>query len=189
MNGWDAYNVTEDAEISVRAIKHCYKIKTLNSITLEESVKDLKSWIKQRKRWIKGYIQTYLQHSVNFISFYKKVGFKKFFLFHYIVGFSFAIPIFYLFFIISYIFYFDSFTQNQLLINRLIYNFYIFSNIIMILFLIKRDNKIKLKNILDTILYILYSHIYVIIVYLTIIELIKKPFIWNKTEHNRSIYN
>ena len=54
---------------------------------------------------------------------------------------------------------------------------------------IMTKNKVTFKDIREIIFYILYSHIYIIAVYLALVELIKKPFIWNKTTHNRSIYN
>ncbi len=189
INGWDAYNVTEDAEISVRAVFNGYKIKTLNSDTLEESVKCIGSWFNQRKRWIKGYMQTYLQYIIHPLLFIKKAGYKNFFLFNYIIGFSFIIPIFYMFFLIAYIFYFDSFSLMQLFVNTFIYYFYIYSTFTMNVIFIMTKNKVTFKNIREIIFYILYSHVYIIAVYLALVELIKKPFIWNKTTHNRSIYN
>ena len=189
INGWDAYNVTEDAEISVRALKNNFKIKTLNSFTLEESVKDLKSWFKQRKRWIKGYMQTYLQYINTPLHLYKKVGSKNFLLFNYIVGFSFLIPIFYLFFFIAYMFCLDSFSQTQIIINRYIYRTYILYTIVSSFIFIKTNKHINSKSLFHIFIFIIYSHFYTIAVYLSLIELIKKPFSWNKTEHNKSRYN
>jgi cellulose synthase/poly-beta-1,6-N-acetylglucosamine synthase-like glycosyltransferase len=58
-NGWDPYNVTEDAEIGIRLFSKGYKTKMINSITLEESLLDVKAWVYQRARWIKGFITTY----------------------------------------------------------------------------------------------------------------------------------
>jgi cellulose synthase/poly-beta-1,6-N-acetylglucosamine synthase-like glycosyltransferase len=64
-NGWDPYNVTEDAEIGIRLFSQGYKTKMINSITLEESLLDVKAWIYQRARWIKGFITTYFVYKYN----------------------------------------------------------------------------------------------------------------------------
>lgn len=189
IDGWDAYNVTEDAEISVRAVANGYKIKTLNSETLEESVKDLRSWFQQRRRWIKGYMQAYLQYITHPIKLFKNVGCKNFLLFNYIIGFSFITPILYLFFLITYIFHSNNFSLNELFVNTFIYHFYIYSTFAMVVIFARTNGKITFKSVKDIICYILYSHIYTIAVYLTVIELFKRPFSWNKTTHNKSIYN
>ena len=60
VGGWDQYNVTEDADLTYRLYRKGYKIKMLDSYTYEETVIDLKSWIRQRSRWIKGHIITFL---------------------------------------------------------------------------------------------------------------------------------
>ena len=59
---WDGYNMTEDAELGVRIAKAGYKIAYLNSITSEECPKTIYAWIKQRTRWIKGFMQTFCEH-------------------------------------------------------------------------------------------------------------------------------
>jgi len=59
---WDQYNLTEDADIGVRLKKGGYKVKNMTSYTMEEAPITLKSWIKQRSRWSKGFIQTYFTH-------------------------------------------------------------------------------------------------------------------------------
>lgn len=62
LQGWDPFNVTEDCDLGIRLFKYKYKTKILDSITLEEANSSFFGWFKQRSRWIKGYIQTYLVH-------------------------------------------------------------------------------------------------------------------------------
>ncbi|MDN3030621.1 MAG: glycosyltransferase family 2 protein [Candidatus Tisiphia sp.] len=57
---WDAYNVTEDADLGIRLYSFGYKVHMIDSYTLEESPIDIINWINQRSRWIKGFIQTFL---------------------------------------------------------------------------------------------------------------------------------
>ncbi|MEO1252615.1 MAG: glycosyltransferase family 2 protein [Pseudomonadota bacterium] len=60
--GWDAYNVTEDADLGVRLSKLGYRIEMLDSTTYEEANCRLGNWVRQRSRWIKGHLLTWLVH-------------------------------------------------------------------------------------------------------------------------------
>ncbi|HEX6109529.1 MAG TPA: glycosyltransferase, partial [Ktedonobacteraceae bacterium] len=60
LGGWDAYNVTEDCDLGIRLASYRFKTVVLDSTTYEEANSQLKNWIRQRSRWIKGYMQTYL---------------------------------------------------------------------------------------------------------------------------------
>ncbi len=62
LKGWDAFNVTEDCDLGMRLVKRGFKTAIIDSITHEEANSDLINWFRQRTRWIKGYIQTYLVH-------------------------------------------------------------------------------------------------------------------------------
>jgi glycosyltransferase XagB len=57
---WDAWNVTEDADLGLRLARFGYKSKTLGSTTQEEAPARLGTWIKQRRRWSKGWTQTFI---------------------------------------------------------------------------------------------------------------------------------
>ncbi len=63
LGGWDAWNVTEDADLAVRLVRAGYRIADLPSETREEAPLTIKAWLKQRSRWIKGYMQTAVTHS------------------------------------------------------------------------------------------------------------------------------
>ena len=58
LNGWDAWNVTEDADLGVRLALHGLHVAHLPSRTWEEAPTDFQVWRKQRTRWIKGWMQT-----------------------------------------------------------------------------------------------------------------------------------
>ncbi|MGC6476104.1 MAG: glycosyltransferase [Parvibaculales bacterium] len=60
--GWDAYNMTEDAELSLRLYQRGYKIKMLNHPTYESATYGFINHIKQRTRWQKGTMQTLIAH-------------------------------------------------------------------------------------------------------------------------------
>jgi cellulose synthase/poly-beta-1,6-N-acetylglucosamine synthase-like glycosyltransferase len=63
IGGWDAWNVTEDADLGLRLARAGYRMGDLPSNTREEAPLTLRVWLKQRSRWIKGYMQTLVTHS------------------------------------------------------------------------------------------------------------------------------
>ncbi len=59
---WDAYNVTEDADLGLRLHRAGYRTELIDTTTREEAACLLWPWIKQRSRWLKGYAMTYATH-------------------------------------------------------------------------------------------------------------------------------
>lgn len=59
---WDPFNVTEDAELSVRLIQSGIQLKLMDSYTDETCPHTLGNWILQRTRWNKGLLITQLVH-------------------------------------------------------------------------------------------------------------------------------
>lgn len=86
VGAWDPYNVTEDADLGVRLAQEGFTVGVINSTTYEEANGVLPSWIKQRSRWIKGYMQTWLVHMRNPVELWKSVGAKGFFSFQFFIG-------------------------------------------------------------------------------------------------------
>lgn len=85
-DGWDAFNVTEDCDLGIRLIKRGFHTAILESTTFEEANSDLVNWLRQRSRWIKGYMQTYLVHMRNPREFSKNSSEPHLFTFQLIVG-------------------------------------------------------------------------------------------------------
>ncbi|ADM08886.1 hypothetical protein PB2503_04057 [Parvularcula bermudensis HTCC2503] len=63
VGGWDPFNVTEDADLGLRLHRAGYETRLLNSTTLEEATDETGAWLRQRTRWMKGFMQTWLVHS------------------------------------------------------------------------------------------------------------------------------
>src|SRR5260221_3503520 len=85
LEGWDPFNVTEDADLGIRLFKRGWKTAIIDSTTLEEANSDLFNWIRQRSRWIKGYMQTYLVHTRHTVTVSKNAGIHSL-LFHLVMG-------------------------------------------------------------------------------------------------------
>ena len=76
LGGWDPYNVTEDCDLGIRMFREQYQIKVLESVTFEEANSDFVNWVKQRSRWYKGYLQTFLIHLRSPRDLVREIGFK-----------------------------------------------------------------------------------------------------------------
>lgn len=59
LGGWDAHNVTEDADLGIRLARHGYRTELIDITTMEEANCRPWAWVKQRSRWLKGYAITY----------------------------------------------------------------------------------------------------------------------------------
>ena len=86
LGAWDPFNVTEDADLGIRLHKAGCKTVVLNSTTLEEATSQLGNWIRQRSRWVKGYLQTYLVHMRHPLRLMREIGFRPWWSFQFIVG-------------------------------------------------------------------------------------------------------
>ncbi len=84
--GWDPYNVTEDCDLGARIAIHGQSTRMLDSTTWEEACSDLGYWLRQRSRWTKGYIQTYLVHMRHPIRLLRRLGPGRCMAFHLLVG-------------------------------------------------------------------------------------------------------
>lgn len=82
LGGWDPFNVTEDADLGVRAAALGYRVGIVHSTTFEEANSRLGNWIRQRSRWIKGYMQTSLVHLRHPITLCREIGVRQ------VLGFS-----------------------------------------------------------------------------------------------------
>ncbi|HYC79561.1 MAG TPA: glycosyltransferase [Candidatus Binatia bacterium] len=74
VGGWDPYNVTEDADMGIRLARAGKKIEILDSYSREEATTSMITWVKQRTRWIKGFIQTTMVHMRHPFRFKKELG-------------------------------------------------------------------------------------------------------------------
>ena len=79
LGGWDAHNVTEDADLGVRLARRGYRTDLLHTVTQEEANCRALPWIKQRSRWLKGYAMTYCVHMRSPLKLWRDLGTWRFF--------------------------------------------------------------------------------------------------------------
>lgn len=78
LGGWDAHNVTEDADLGIRLARHGYRTEIVHTATEEEANCRFVPWVKQRSRWLKGFAITWAVHMRSPLKLLKELGFKKF---------------------------------------------------------------------------------------------------------------
>ncbi len=86
IGGWNAFNVTEDADLGLRIFLHGWKTAVLATTTYEEATSRYRNWIRQRSRWVKGYMQTYLYHMRHPVRMAKQMRMKTFVTFQLFFG-------------------------------------------------------------------------------------------------------
>ncbi len=78
VGGWDPFNVTEDADLGVRLARFGYRSGTIDLPTLEEAPATVWPWMRQRTRWFKGWMQTWLVHSRQPLRLLRELGWRRF---------------------------------------------------------------------------------------------------------------
>ncbi len=75
---WDPYNVTEDADLAVRLQRFGFRLDVISYPTFEDAPETLPVWIRQRTRWFKGWMQTFLVHGRNYPKTLEDLNFISF---------------------------------------------------------------------------------------------------------------
>ncbi len=78
LGGWDAHNVTEDADLGLRLARHGYRTELIDTVTEEEPNSHPLSWIRQRSRWQKGFAVTWASHMRDPARLWRELGPKRF---------------------------------------------------------------------------------------------------------------
>ncbi len=85
IGAWDPFNVTEDADLGIRLSRLGYRTVVMDSTTWEEANSDFVNWIRQRSRWVKGYIQTWIVHMRHPVRLVRDLGVPGFVAFQAII--------------------------------------------------------------------------------------------------------
>ena len=78
LGGWDAHNVTEDCDLGLRLARHGWRTEILETVTQEEANNRLLPWIRQRSRWLKGFMITYAVHMRRPLRLFRQLGPRRF---------------------------------------------------------------------------------------------------------------
>ena len=189
LGGWDPYNVTEDADLGIRASALGYRVGVVNSTTLEEANTSIPNFVRQRSRWIKGYMQTTLVHARRPRQLIKQVGLRRFLAFALLIGgtpatFLGVLPLYLvtLFTIFIPAEVFAQFFPVWLLWLCLV-NFIIGNSVMVYLSMMGPYKRGTFGLILWAILNPIYWILHSIASYKALWQLVTKPHYWEKTEH------
>ena len=86
VGGWDPWNVTEDADLGLRLARFGYRAVTFPSTTMEEAPIRFTPWIKQRSRWMKGWMQTWSVHMRDPRRFQREAGWRGLMTLNLVIG-------------------------------------------------------------------------------------------------------
>lgn len=86
VGGWDPYNVTEDADLGMRLARCGFRAAMVDSTTYEEAPARFGAWLRQRTRWFKGWMQTWLVHMREPRRLWRDLGPAGFITFNLMVG-------------------------------------------------------------------------------------------------------
>lgn len=192
LQGWDPFNVTEDADLGIRASQHGYTVGVINSTTYEEANCALKNWIRQRSRWIKGYMQTWLVHNRNPLRSLRKLGLKNWLAYQFFIGGSFftflTSPIMWLLFI-YWLLTRAHWLQNLFpswLVYLGLFNLLVGNAIGIYLNLVAVFRRGYYDLAFYALLNPIYWQLHSIAAYMALWQLFTKPFYWEKTIHGLS---
>ena len=74
LKGWDSWNVTEDADLGFRLARRNYRVEQIAYPTHEAATRGLGNYIRQRTRWQKGQMQTWLVRTRHPLKFIRQTG-------------------------------------------------------------------------------------------------------------------
>jgi len=200
LNAWDPYNVTEDADLGIRLYKEGYKTAIVDSRTWEEANSHFGNWIRQRSRWIKGYMQTWLVHMRHPLVLWKDLGARGFFGLQVMILATPVIPLlnplFWLLMVLWYGWhmgfisqYFPGAIYYLASVELMLGNFFfVYSSIAGVYWIIvelekKGETWISHRLVKYALLSPLYWMMMSIAAYKAAWQLITKPFYWEKTTH------
>ena len=86
IGAWDPFNVTEDADLGIRIAANGYRTAVIDSFTLEEANSDPINWVRQRSRWYKGYLQTWLVQIRQPVKLFRMIGPRSFLRFNLVLA-------------------------------------------------------------------------------------------------------
>jgi cellulose synthase/poly-beta-1,6-N-acetylglucosamine synthase-like glycosyltransferase len=187
VKGWDAHNVTEDADLGMRLGRHGFRTQMIPTVTQEEANNRLWPWVRQRSRWLKGYAVTWWVHSRRPARAIRDLGGGKFFglqlLFLTALLQALLAPVLWIFWLILI----GLPTPVSPETTRYLLPLFLFAEAITLLVgfaALSRSPHRGLMLWVPTMM--LYAPLATLAMYKALVELINKPFYWDKTQHGRT---
>ncbi|MEO9896403.1 MAG: glycosyltransferase [Paracoccaceae bacterium] len=188
LGGWDAHNVTEDADLGVRLARRGYATELLETVTEEEANCRAWPWVRQRSRWLKGFLVTYFVHMRNPRALLRDVGLRGFLGIQVIFLATFsqfaALPLLWTFWLpIFGLPHVMDGALNGLLITS-VAMFFLFSELLNILIGVSAVSSRSRRHLIPWVITLpIYFTLGALAAYKALFELVLRPFYWDKTDH------
>jgi glycosyltransferase XagB len=192
LHAWDPFNVTEDADLGVRLTQKGYRVGVVDSTTFEEASCHAGNWIRQRSRWMKGYMQTFLVHTRRPWQLLRKTGFVGFLGFMFFIGGTVVSglfnPVFWLLYIIWLVASTSGFDSvfPELLLFLALFNLLAGNGAFIFLNMLAPIRRGWLNLIPYSLTALGYWVLISIAAYKGLWQLLHNPFYWEKTQHGVS---
>jgi cellulose synthase/poly-beta-1,6-N-acetylglucosamine synthase-like glycosyltransferase len=191
IGGWDAHNVTEDADLGMRLARFGYRCEMVNTTTWEEANNVPLAWVRQRSRWLKGFAMTWATHMRSPAGLYRDLGLTGFIGFQVILlgGLSafLAAPIFWALWLTHFsipVIPIDVIPTALWWIFAIIM---VSGQVVMLTAIFRATMHKHLRHLIPYILALpLYWPLGMLASYKAVAELFFAPFYWDKTFHGRN---
>jgi glycosyltransferase XagB len=192
LHAWDPFNVTEDADLGIRIGQKGYRVGVVDSTTFEEASCHASNWIRQRSRWIKGYMQTLLVHTRRPLHLIGSVGLLGFLGFVFFIGGTVLAgllnPIFWALYLCWLVASLGGFGAvfPQILLFLALFNLLAGNGAFIYLSMLAPIRRGWLELIPYSLTVFGYWVLMSIAAYKALWQLLKNPFFWEKTDHGVS---
>src|ERR1700719_165568 len=192
LHGWDPFNVTEDADLGIRLTQKGYRVGVVDSTTFEEATCHAGNWIRQRSRWMKGYMQTFLVHTRRPLHLLRTTGALGFAGFVFFIGGTVLSALFNPIFWVMYWFWLVALAQGldpvfpELLLFLSLFNLLAGNSAFMYLNMLAPMRRGWLHLIPYSFTISGYWLLISIAAYKGLWQLLRNPFYWEKTQHGLS---
>lgn len=182
--------MTEDADLGLRIYRYKLKTAIVNSKTLEEANSKIGNWIRQRTRWQKGFLVTFLVHTARPFELIKDLGIRKFFLSLLTFGGSYFLPLFnpilWILFLASVI----PFTKNWIVLNVnptfsliALFNLTVGNLTYVAIHFVSAINSRRYDLSVYSFLLPIYWMLISVATIRATVQFFKNPYYWEKTKH------
>ncbi|MFZ5962827.1 glycosyltransferase [Thalassococcus sp. BH17M4-6] len=191
VRGWDAHNVTEDADLGMRLARYGYRTEVVATVTREEANNRAWPWIRQRSRWLKGYMMTYLVQMRRPGRLWRDLGARQFLGFQIlflttILQFTLAPALWSFWLVLFGVWHPLSDLWGPATLAAVLALF-LMSEAVSVLLSIAAVARSPHQGLLIWVpTLLLYFPLGIVAAYKALIEMVLKPFYWDKTSHGRS---
>jgi cellulose synthase/poly-beta-1,6-N-acetylglucosamine synthase-like glycosyltransferase len=192
LHAWDPFNVTEDADLGLRLSQNGYRVGIVDSTTFEEATCDVRNWVRQRSRWMKGYMQTFLVHTRQPLRLLRSTGPLGFLGFIFFIGGTVVSGLFNPVFWVLYLVWLVAATSGfdlvfpQLLLFLSLFNLLAGNGAFVFLMMLAPIRRGWLSLIPYSLTVLGYWVLISVAAYKGLWQLLRNPFYWEKTQHGVS---